>query len=51
MNVTNMHDVEYKALYCGSKSLDALMELTSLNLDRLHYRPKELNSKIKKLLS
>jgi len=51
MNVTNVHDVEYMALYCGSISLDALMELTSLDLDRLHYRPKELNSKIKKLLS
>ncbi|MDD2215520.1 MAG: IS1634 family transposase [Eubacteriales bacterium] len=50
MNVTNVHDIEYMALYCGSKALDALMELTSLNLDRLHYRPKELNSKIKKLL-
>ncbi len=51
MNVTNVHDIEYMALYSGSKALDALMELTSLNLDRLHYRPKELNSKIRKLLN
>lgn len=50
MNVTNIHDVEYMSLYDGSKALDALMELTSLNLDRLHYKPKELNGKIKKLL-
>jgi len=49
MNVTNVHDVEYMALYNGSRALGALMELTSLNLDRLHYKPKELNGKIKKL--
>ncbi len=50
MNVTNIHDVEYMALYNGSKALDALTKLTDLNLDRLHYRPKELNGKIKKIL-
>lgn len=50
MNVTNIHDIEYMALYNGSKALDALSQLTSLNLDRLHYKPKELNGKIKKLL-
>lgn len=50
MNVTNIHDVEYLSLYNGSNALDALMELTSLNLDRLHYKPKELNKKIKKIL-
>jgi transposase len=50
MNVTNIHDVEYMALYNGSKTLDALMKLTDLNLDRLHYKPKELNAKIKKIL-
>lgn len=49
MNVTNVHDVEYMALYNGSKTLNALTELTSLNLDRLHYRPKDLNSTIKKI--
>lgn len=51
MNVTNVHDIEYMAIYYGSKALDTLMELTSLNLDRLHYKPKELNGKIKKLLN
>lgn len=50
MNVTNIHDVEYMALYTGSKTLDALTQLTSLNLNMLHYKPKELNNKINKLL-
>lgn len=51
MNVTNIHDLEYMALYNGSKTLDALSQLTDLNLDRLHYRPKELHGKIKNLLN
>ena len=50
MNVTNVHDVEYMALYQGSKTLDALVALTGLDLDRMHYKPKELNVKIKKML-
>ena len=50
MNVANVHDVEYMALYTGSRTLDALTRLTMLPLDRLHYRPKELNSTIKKFL-
>ena len=50
MNVTNIHDIEYLALYDGSKALDALTQLTMLQLDRKHYRPKELNSMIKKFL-
>ena len=50
MNVANVHDIEYMALYNGSKALDALTGLTMLPLDRLHYRPKELNSMIKKFL-
>lgn len=51
MNVTNIHDVEYMALYNGSKTLEALTSMTSLELDRLHYRPKDLNGKIKKFLT
>ena len=51
MNVTNIHDVEYMALYDGSKTLDALTRMTSLELDRLHYRPKDLYGKIKKILT
>lgn len=50
MNVTNIHDIEYMALYHGSKALDALSELSFLNLDRKHYRPKDIHATIKKLL-
>ena len=50
MNVVNIHDVEYCALYDGSKALDAITRFTGLNLDRLHYQPKELNKKIRKNL-
>lgn len=50
MNVVNIHDIEYMAIYKGSKTLDALTRLSSLELDRAHYRPKDLNKKIKKIL-
>ena len=50
MNVVNVHDIEYMAVYKGSKTLDALTKLSELELDRMHYRPKDLNRKIKKIL-
>ena len=50
MSVVNVHDVEYMALYEGGKALDVLTQLTGLVLDRLHYRPKELNQMLKKYL-
>lgn len=50
MNVANIHDIDYMALYKGSKALDALTQLTMLPLDRRHYRPKDLNRIIKKFL-
>ena len=50
MNVTNIHDVEYMALYEGSKALDALTKLSDLGLDHMHYKPKQINSKIRKML-
>lgn len=50
MNVVNVHDIEYMATYKGSKTLDALTKLSGLDLDRMHYRPKDLNKKIKKIL-
>lgn len=50
MNVVNVHDMEYMAVYKGSKALDALIRLSDLGLDRVHYRPKDLNIKIKKIL-
>ena len=43
ISVVNVHDVEYMALYEGSNALDALTQMTGMVLDRLHYRPKELN--------
>ena len=50
MNVVNVHDIEYMAIYKGSRTLDALTQLSELELDRMHYRPKDLNKKIKKIL-
>ncbi|MBO6129678.1 MAG: IS1634 family transposase [Pseudobutyrivibrio sp.] len=50
MNVINVHDFEYMATFKGSKTLDALTRLSSLELDRAHYRPKDLNKKIRKIL-
>lgn len=50
MNVTNVHDVEYLALYNGSPTLDSLIRLTGLVLDRLHYRPKDLRKYFKTYL-
>ena len=50
MNVANVHDIDYMALYKGSQTLDALTQLTMLPLDRRHYRPKDLNRIIKKFL-
>ena len=50
MNVANVHDIDYIALYKGSKALDALTQLTMLPLDRCHYKPKDLNRMIKKFL-
>ena len=50
MNIANVHDIDYMALYKGSKALDALTQLTMLPLDRCHYRPKDLNRIIKKIL-
>ena len=50
MNVVNVHDFEYMALYEGSNALNALTQLTGMVLDRLHYRPKELNQMLKKYL-
>ena len=50
MNVVNIHDVEYMALYNGSAALTALTQASSLNLEMLHYKPKDLNAMLKKFL-
>lgn len=48
MNVMNVHDREYQALYTGSPVLDALVRLTGMPLDKMHYLPKELRKYTKK---
>ncbi len=50
MFLINIHDLEYMALYSGSSTLTALTDLSLLPLDRLHYRPKDLNGILRKLL-
>jgi transposase len=50
LNVANVNDLEYMALYTGSTTLKALTKRFDLDLDRKHYKPKELNRKIKKFL-
>ena len=50
MNVAGVHDVEYQALYNGSPTLDSLVRLTGLVLDRVHYRPKDLRKYFKNSL-
>lgn len=51
MDVANVQDIDYMALYKGSRTLDALTQLAMLPLDRRHYRPKDLNRIIKKFLT
>lgn len=51
MNVTNIQEIDYMALYKGSKALDALTQLTMLPLEKRHYHPKDLNKMIKNFLS
>lgn len=50
MNVADIKDIGYMALYNGSKALDAMTALTMLPLDRRYYKPKDLNGVIKKML-
>lgn len=49
MNVANVHDLYYMAVYQGSKTLSALEKDMPLLLDRKYYQPKELTKIIKKL--
>lgn len=50
MNVVNVQDYEYMALYNGSEALDALVKLTEIPLDFAHYRPKDIQKYIRKYL-
>ena len=49
MNVVNVHDQYWMAIYEDSQALDQLVKITSLQLNRKYYKPKELNKIIKKL--
>ena len=47
MNVANVNDMYYMAVYTGSSTLTALNSVFGLDLDRKYYLPKELNRKAK----
>ena len=49
MNVVNISDTHYQAVYTNSEALKALEKLTLLTLDRKNYKPKELNRISKKI--
>lgn len=51
MQVVNMHDMYYQSIYNGSQVCTALNAVFDLALDKEHYLPKELNKKIKKILT
>ena len=48
MNVTNIDDVVYKALYTNSKALEAMMTVYPMNLDREWYLKSTLGKNIKR---
>ncbi len=50
LNVANVHDTEFMALYTGSQTLDSLEKIAGLGLDFAHYRVKDLNKIIRKIL-
>ncbi len=50
INVAPVDSKFHTALYTGSKILTALQKLTGIELDMQHYRPKDLDIIIKKLL-
>ena len=51
MNVLNMQDLIYASTFKGSQVCTALNGVFNLGLDKKYYQPKELNKKIKKILS
>lgn len=50
MNVSNLHDCYYMALYQGSRTLSALERSIPLLLDKKWHLPKEMTKQIKKLV-
>lgn len=51
MNVVNIDDMCYMSIYTSSQVCTALNAISDLNLDKKYYQPKELNKKIKKILT
>ena len=51
MNVVNIMDLFYAATFKASRVCTALNGLFGLGLDKKYYQPKELNKKLKKILS
>lgn len=50
MNVVNIHDLYYMAVYKGSRTLSTLEKVMPLILDKKYYQPKELMKTVKKIL-
>ena len=50
MNVANVQDLYYQAIFKGSQVCTSLNGIFDMGLDKKIYQPKELNKKIKKLL-
>ena len=51
MEVVNTHNMYYQSIYKGSQVCTALNAVFDLALDKEYYLPKELNKKIKKILT
>ncbi|WP_018212774.1 IS1634 family transposase [Desulfitobacterium hafniense] len=51
MEVVNVQDIYYQSTYNGSQVCTALNAVFELGLDKKYYQPKELNKKIKKILT
>ncbi len=51
MEVVNVQDMYYQSTYSGSQVCTALNAVFDLALDKKYYQPKELNKKIKKILT
>ena len=50
MNIANVKNMYYMSTYTGGEVCTALNGIYNLGLDKEHYRPKELNKKIKEIL-
>ena len=49
MNIANISDLYYTALYSGSLTLQALESVFQLRIDRKNYKPNDLNKILKEL--